>query len=83
MSKKKNLATFTHTCECGQVYTDNDPELYFCPLCIVKRKHIAAEIDKKFASKTSHQKSEWKMYEEERRNVGINVKGIKSIMVKL
>lgn len=39
--------TYNHLCSCGKNYEDTDPEVYFCPVCIKKRKQIAAEIDKR------------------------------------
>lgn len=42
---------YTHTCSCGEIYTDDDPDIYFCPSCVAQRKALAAEIDKKIASK--------------------------------
>lgn len=57
---------YSHQCSCGQIYEDNDPDLYFCSVCIKKRKQIAAEIDKKLAgtvSKRQH-KSNIQIYDE-------------------
>lgn len=45
------MQTFTHVCSCGKSYTDNDPDLYFCPECVETRKQIALEVDKKLASR--------------------------------
>jgi hypothetical protein len=44
---------FTHTCSCGEVYTDNDPDVYFCPACINKRKKIADEVNRKMVNRIS------------------------------
>jgi len=41
---------FTHKCQCGVEYTDNDPDPYFCPECVEKRKAIARSVDAKIAS---------------------------------
>ena len=47
------LKQFTHKCPCGETYTDNDPELYFCPSCVAQRKQVAEEVNKKLAGKPS------------------------------
>jgi len=44
------MSMYTHTCRCGAQYEDEDPEPYFCPACVLKRKSIAAEIDAKRAA---------------------------------
>ena len=57
---------YTHQCSCGQSYTDNDPDLYFCSACIEVRKSIAKEIDKKMAGRVSNRqtKSDLQIYNE-------------------
>lgn len=43
---------FTHKCiKCQTSYQDKDPEPYYCTACNAERKAIAAEIDKKMASR--------------------------------
>ena len=42
---------YTHKCSCGKEYQDDDPEVYFCDICIKKRKHIAAQVDAQMASR--------------------------------
>lgn len=44
---------FKHKCSCGKVYTDNDPEVYFCPDCVAQRKKIAEEVDRQLSNKIS------------------------------
>lgn len=44
---------FSHTCSCGKIYTDDDPDLYFCPDCVAQRKIIAEQVDKKLAGRVS------------------------------
>ena len=45
---------YSHKCpSCGNTYTDNDPDVYFCPTCVAQRKRIAEEVDKKLAGKVS------------------------------
>lgn len=38
---------YTHTCSCGEQYTSDDVDPYFCPTCVDNRKRIAAEVDAK------------------------------------
>lgn len=45
-----DVKTYTHQCQCGETYTDNDPDLYFCPACVEQRKKIAEEVDKKLVN---------------------------------
>ena len=41
-----------HTCiKCKEIYEDNDPDDYYCPLCLNHKQRIAKEIDKKFANR--------------------------------
>lgn len=47
------MSKYNHKCSCGNTYSDDDPEVYFCPTCISKRKQIAEEIDKKMAGRIS------------------------------
>lgn len=49
----EQIKQFNHKCQCGNTYTDNDPETYYCPTCIVQRKKIAEEIDRKLVGKKS------------------------------
>lgn len=57
--------SFTHKCPCGAEYTDNDPDLYFCPNCIEKRKKIAKSVDAKMVGHVSAKpKSDFQMYDE-------------------
>ena len=51
------MSKYSHKCSCGQTYSDDDPEVYYCPTCIAKRKQIAEEIDKKMASRVSSRES--------------------------
>lgn len=44
---------FNHKCSCGKIYTDNDPDVYFCPSCVEQRKKVAEEVNKKLAGKLS------------------------------
>lgn len=41
---------YQHACRCGQIYTDDDPDLYKCPACVEKGKLIAQEVDRKIGS---------------------------------
>jgi len=45
------MQSYTHTCSCGEKYTDNDPEVYFCLACVKMRKAVALEVDKKMAQR--------------------------------
>lgn len=41
---------YSHPCiKCGTSYEDTDPDAYFCPSCVIEKKKIAEEIDKKRA----------------------------------
>ncbi len=43
---------YPHQClKCGTQYTDNDPDPYYCEVCIAERKVLAAEIDAKVRSR--------------------------------
>lgn len=42
---------YNHKCRCGKTYSDDDPEVYFCPDCVVQRKKIAEEVNKRLAGK--------------------------------
>jgi hypothetical protein len=45
-----------HTCiksSCGAQYEDKEVDAYYCPDCVVYKKSIAKELDKKF--KTTNQ----------------------------
>lgn len=41
------METYTHKCSCGESYTDNDPDVYFCPSCVEQRKIVARQVDSK------------------------------------
>jgi len=45
------MAQYTHTCSCGKVYTDNDPDLYFCPACVAQRKLVAEQVNRNIGSR--------------------------------
>jgi hypothetical protein len=45
------MTMYSHVCPCGKKYTDDDPDLYICPDCVVERKKIASEIDRKMAGR--------------------------------
>lgn len=45
------MEIYNHVCSCGQSYSDNDPDLYFCPNCVEERKRIAKEVDAKIANR--------------------------------
>lgn len=47
------MKEYSHKCTCGSLYVDNDPDTYFCPACVLQRKKIAEEVDKKLAGKVS------------------------------
>ena len=70
------LATYTHTCptpSCGATYNDTDPEQYFCPVCIRKRKQIAAEIDRKLGTgPRKHQRSSLQAFESQGKSLTSN-----------
>ena len=64
---------YTHTCSCGKNYEDDDPEVYFCPVCIKKRKQIAAEIDKRLGiGPRKHQRSALQAFESQGKNMVSN-----------
>ena len=43
---------YTHSCvKCQKSYQDSDPEPYLCKVCNEARLVIAAEVDKKLASR--------------------------------
>lgn len=50
---KPMMAKFNHKCSCGVVYSDDDPDVYFCPSCIEQRKKIASIVDAKLVGKVS------------------------------
>lgn len=46
------MTTYQHKCpKCSEAYSDNDPEVYFCPKCVEERKNIAKAIDAKMANR--------------------------------
>jgi len=45
---------YNHKCSCGQTYTDDDPEVYFCSTCVEQRKQIAEEVNKKLAGRVNN-----------------------------
>lgn len=38
---------YTHICQCGSQYENEDPDPYYCDACVASRKAIADEIDAK------------------------------------
>ena len=73
------MASYQHTCPCGEIYEDDDPDIYFCPVCIKKRKHIAQEVDRKLAGHVSKRtaKSQFQIYEEVEKKKGfVNINDI-------
>ena len=76
MSNTPELATYTHTCltpSCGATYNDIDPEPYFCPVCIKKRKQVAAEIDKRLGTgPRKHERSALQAFEAQGKNMVSN-----------
>lgn len=51
--------TYQHNCikpACGTLYSDTDPEAYYCHLCQKKAKEIAEKIDKQLKGKASKRK---------------------------
>ena len=57
---------YTHPCiKCGNKYTDEDPDPYYCPSCNKTRKQIAQEIDAKIHPSYSV-KGNWASFEEGR-----------------
>jgi hypothetical protein len=47
------MKKYPHTCSCGNKYTDEDPDGYFCPSCVEQRKIIAKEVDEKLKGRVS------------------------------
>lgn len=46
------MTTYPHVCSCGNSYSDEDVDAYFCPSCVEQRKAVAKQIDAQFAGKT-------------------------------
>ena len=68
---------YTHQCSCGEKYTDNDPDLYFCEKCVEQRKIIAKQVDKKMANfKSSKPKSEVQVIESLKQTKGLKMRGM-------
>lgn len=57
---------YPHNCiKCGDKYSDDDPDAYFCEKCIEERKVIAAQVDRNIARLPKRQaKSMLQQYEE-------------------
>jgi hypothetical protein len=51
------MEIYNHKCSCGKDYTDDDPDLYFCPICIKSRKQIAEEVNKKMINRVNKRAS--------------------------
>lgn len=62
------METIKHQCiKCQTIYSDTEIDAYYCPDCLVEKKKIAKEIDKKLAGNvTQHTKSDFQLYEEQR-----------------
>lgn len=59
------MTTYKHQCSCGNSYSDNDPDIYFCPSCVEQRKAIAKQVDAKMAGRISERaekKSDIQLY---------------------
>ena len=51
--------------KCNQPYEESEPEPYYCPPCLVERKKLAEEIDRKMGSLPRVKvKSELEQYDE-------------------
>lgn len=58
------MTVYSHKCPCGAIYTDNDPDIYFCPSCLEQRKAMYAEIDKRLPPDRSKiVESDWQRYQ--------------------
>lgn len=67
-----------HTCiKCAAIYTDDEPDAYYCPACQRQNKAIADSIDKKLAKKGSRKGPSF----EEKMQSFQTVKGITMINV--
>lgn len=45
-----------HKCvKCGAPYEDNEPDDYYCAACVLQKKAIAAEVDKKLAGRVKRE----------------------------
>lgn len=52
------MSEYPHKClKCNADYKDDDPEPYYCEICIQERKTIAKEIDKKIMPTLSYKQS--------------------------
>jgi hypothetical protein len=80
------MEKFTHAClKCQTRYEDTDPEPYYCESCKVERKAIAAEIDKKLATRVSkrQQKSDLQIFNEISKARGSRFVNIKDLGISL
>lgn len=76
----------THNCiKCGQPYSDNDVDAYYCLICIEAKKAIAEEVDAKIALRGPRVqvKSDLQVYDEIRKARGTQFVSIKDLGIKL
>lgn len=77
------MKKYTHKCiksSCDAVYTDTDPDAYYCQACLGEKQAVAKQIDKQFAGRSREPvKTELDEYEEN----AINVNGMRLMKVKL
>ena len=53
-----------HECiKCKRQYRDNDPDSYYCELCLIVSKKIAQELEKRFVPRAK-EKSMLELYDE-------------------
>ena len=58
---------------CKELYEDTEPDAYYCPVCIKKRKQVAAEIDKRLGTgPRKHERSALQAFEAQGKNMVSN-----------
>lgn len=68
---------------CGNKYQDNDVDAYYCSRCNEERKTVAMEIDKKvFSRPRKNPKSDLQIFDEIRKQKGVNFVNIKDLGIK-
>lgn len=80
------MKEYTHNCiKCSTQYKSNEDDAYYCEPCNEEKKAIAKEVDAKMANHVSKRqvKSSLQIYDEIRKQRGVNFVNINDLGIKL